>query len=117
MIKDEAKEIEIIQCWGKPLYAYCKATDGTVFHIPGFDCKHSTCPSDTIAKNLTTSLPNSLSKIIVDDFNTVESEEMESNLVYNNWTYYLNYAIRERLTTNVKLNLGPCKVIEKEGKL
>ena len=30
----------IAQCWGDPLYAYCKATDGSVFHIPGFTCEH-----------------------------------------------------------------------------
>merc|ERR1712173_49155 len=41
-IKAESKEVGIIQCWGKPLYAYCKASDGTVFHIPGYDCEHST---------------------------------------------------------------------------
>ena len=46
MIKSESKEVEIIQCWGKPLYAYCKATDGTVFNIPGFECEHVTCPDD-----------------------------------------------------------------------
>ena len=36
----------MIQCWGRPLYAYCKAADGTVFLIPGFNCEHSTCPDD-----------------------------------------------------------------------
>ena len=36
----------IAQCWGDPLYAYCKATDGSVFHIPGFTCEHPTCPPD-----------------------------------------------------------------------
>ena len=36
----------IAQCWGDPLYAYCKATDGVVYHIPGFTCEHSTCPPD-----------------------------------------------------------------------
>jgi len=46
LIRSASKEIGIIQCWGKPLYAYCKATDGTVFPIPGFNCKHSTCPDD-----------------------------------------------------------------------
>ena len=49
-IKAESKEIGIIQCWGKPLYAYCKASDGTVFHIPGYDCEHSTCSNDTKAQ-------------------------------------------------------------------
>ena len=34
------------QCWGEPLYAYCKASDEKVFHIPGFVCKHPTCPPD-----------------------------------------------------------------------
>jgi len=34
------------QCWGEPLYAYCKASDGKVFHIPGFVCEHPTCPPD-----------------------------------------------------------------------
>ena len=46
LIKSESKQIDIIQCWGKPLFAYCKATDGKVFHIPGFECKHATCPAD-----------------------------------------------------------------------
>ena len=46
-IKAESKEIDIIQCWGHPLYAYCKAKDGTVFHIPGFECDHLTCPKDS----------------------------------------------------------------------
>ena len=45
-IRSASKEIGIIQCWGRPLYAYCKATDGTVFPIPGFNCEHSTCPDD-----------------------------------------------------------------------
>ena len=52
-IRSESKEVGIIQCWGKPLYAYCKARDGTVFHIPGFDCKHSTCPTDAKAQKST----------------------------------------------------------------
>merc|ERR1711894_383816 len=34
------------QCWGDPLYCYCKASDGTVFHIPGFVCEHPDCPPD-----------------------------------------------------------------------
>ena len=34
------------QCWGNPLYCYCKASDGTVFKIPQFECKHPTCPKD-----------------------------------------------------------------------
>jgi len=38
--------IAISQCWGKPLYAYCKANDGTTFSIPGYVCQHQTCPSD-----------------------------------------------------------------------
>jgi len=46
LIRSASKEIGINECWGKPLYAYCKATDGTVFPIPGFNCKHSTCPDD-----------------------------------------------------------------------
>ena len=49
-IKADSKEVGIIQCWGQPLYAYCKATDGTVFHIPGYDCEHSTCSNDTKAQ-------------------------------------------------------------------
>ena len=40
--------ILIAQCWGDPLYAYCKATDGEVFHIHGFFCEHSSCPPDAI---------------------------------------------------------------------
>ena len=31
---------------GEPLYAYCKASDGKVFHIPGFVCEHPSCPPD-----------------------------------------------------------------------
>jgi len=50
-IHGESKEVGLIECWGKPLYAYCKAMDGTVFHIPGFYCEHSTCPTDTKAQN------------------------------------------------------------------
>jgi len=50
-IRSASKEISIIQCWGKPLYAYCKATDGTVFPIPGFTCEHSTCPDDSKGGN------------------------------------------------------------------
>ena len=46
LIRSASKEIGIIQCWGKPLYAYCKATDGTVFPILGYKCEHSTCPDD-----------------------------------------------------------------------
>ena len=46
LIRSASKEIGIIQCWGKPLYAYCKATDGTVFPILGYNCEHSTCPDD-----------------------------------------------------------------------
>ena len=34
------------QCWGEPLYAYRKASDGKVFNIPGFVCKHPSCPPD-----------------------------------------------------------------------
>ena len=34
------------QCWGDPLYCYCKASDGTVFHIDGFVCEHPDCPPD-----------------------------------------------------------------------
>ena len=34
------------QCWGNPLYCYCKASDGTVFHIDGFECKNASCPDD-----------------------------------------------------------------------
>ena len=51
-IKAESKEVGIIQCWGQPLYAYCKASDGTVFHIPGYDCEHSTCPNDSKAEKI-----------------------------------------------------------------
>jgi len=50
-IHGESKEVGLIECWGKPLYAYCKAMDGTVFHIPGFYCEHSTCPTDAKAQN------------------------------------------------------------------
>ena len=46
LIRSASKEISVIQCWGKPLYAYCKATDGTVFPILGYKCEHSTCPDD-----------------------------------------------------------------------
>ena len=41
-------DVLIAQCWGDPLYAYCKATDGEVFHIHGFSCEHSSCPPDAI---------------------------------------------------------------------
>ena len=41
-------DVLIAQCWGDPLYAYCKATDGEVFHIHGFFCEHSSCPPDAI---------------------------------------------------------------------
>ena len=36
------------ECWGNPLYAYCKCTNEQVFHIPGYTCEHSTCPADAI---------------------------------------------------------------------
>ena len=41
-------DVLIAQCWGDPLYAYCKARDGEVFHIHGFSCEHSTCPPDAL---------------------------------------------------------------------
>ena len=34
------------ECWGDPLYTYCIATYGKVYHIPGFTCQHSSCPPD-----------------------------------------------------------------------
>ena len=55
-IHAESKEVERIECWGKPLYAYCKAMDGHVFHIPGFYCEHSTCPTDAILDQKTKDL-------------------------------------------------------------
>ena len=33
-----------VQCWGTPRYYHCDARDGTVFNIPGYDCKHPKCP-------------------------------------------------------------------------
>ena len=33
-----------VQCWGTPRYYQCDARDGTVFNIPGYDCKHPKCP-------------------------------------------------------------------------
>ena len=44
-IRAQSKEVGRIECWGKPLYAYCIATDGTIFLIPGYVCRHSTCPT------------------------------------------------------------------------
>jgi len=44
LLRSNSKQTSIIECWSN--YAYCKATDGTVFHIPGFECEHSTCPAD-----------------------------------------------------------------------
>jgi len=32
------------QCWGTPLYAECKCSDGKIFNIPGFVCKNPECP-------------------------------------------------------------------------
>ena len=54
--KEQCQELCLIQsggvssaqCWGDPLYCYCKASDGTVFHIEGFVCEHPDCPPDAI---------------------------------------------------------------------
>ena len=54
--KEQCQELCLIQsggvssaqCWGDPLYCYCKASDGTVFHIKGFVCEHPDCPPDAI---------------------------------------------------------------------
>ena len=35
-----------VQCWGTPRYYHCDARDGTVFNIPGYDCKHPKCPTN-----------------------------------------------------------------------
>ena len=39
------------ECWGTPLYAECKCSDGKIFKIPGFVCKNPECPVDVTDNN------------------------------------------------------------------
>jgi len=39
------------ECWGTPLYAECKCSDGKIFKIPGFVCKNSECPTEVTDVN------------------------------------------------------------------